>query len=810
MRRLITKRKTFSLMIIMAICAITTKTSAAEEIKNYKGTPFKKLEIPGTIEAEDYDNGGSDIAYKFKNGKDGNNKQYREDKGVSLNKNGQKTFIGPTSSGDSTNYTVNVMQDGVYTIETFCVSGSGNGRFFFELDGEPVCKLQNAPDDNWNNLSCSVKTDGIRIKKGKHILKWYTYGGMNIDKFTFTRTGDLIGNNTKPGGFDYKYPIITRQERNPLFVNLPSQMHNSPFVGNLYTADPSAHVWKINGKERLYVYASHDMEPSQGCDHMDRYHIFSTDDLKTWTDHGEILNSDDVKKQTGIGIDGFMWAPDCAYNPKDKTYYFYFPHKIQKKENGTGQDIWRIFVATSKDPAADFKVKGFIEGIPSTSDPCVFVDDDGQPYIYTSGAGKGGWGCKLKKDDWSKLDGEMKPMSGFVDFHEAPWVFKYKGKYYMTHSDNHRSNLGGNQLVYAMSDNPLGPWKHCGVYMHPHGEETAHGSIVQFKGKWYAFYHTANYSGTGSLRSVCFDAIDFNPDGTLQVVRNWGTPKGGKSPEISLTKTTKIEAEDFNNGGSHYAYYKRPAEGDIKIETKNGATFLSHMKRKEWVRYSIDVKETGRYAITCMVSQNRSGGSFQLAIDGTFVRADKIKVNSATDKWETIEILNIELQPGEHYIEWRSQDGDLNLDWISIAASVNKVPGIIEAEDYDDNGYKFKSGQMGSHKKYRRDQGVAISASKNIIHISNTSNGDWLNYSFDAEAGTYDIKVYAATPKNGRFSLSFDNGNQKSKEFHVETGEWQKYEPFVMEDVKLTQGKHVMTLNIANAVNIDRIEFVKK
>ncbi|WP_081705560.1 carbohydrate-binding protein [Coprobacter fastidiosus] len=74
----------------------------------------------------------------------------------------------------------------------------------------------------------------------------------------------------------------------------------------------------------------------------------------------------------------------------------------------------------------------------------------------------------------------------------------------------------------------------------------------------------------------------------------------------------------------------------------------------------------------------------------------------------------------------------------------------------------------------------------------------------------YDIKVYAATPKNGRFSLSFDNGNQKSKEFHVETGEWQKYEPFVMEDVKLTQGKHVMTLNIANAVNIDRIEFVKK
>ncbi|GLL52372.1 hypothetical protein KUBF_00340 [Bacteroides finegoldii] len=70
---------------------------------------------------------------------------------------------------------------------------------------------------------------------------------------------------------------------------------------------------------------------------MDRYHVFSTEDMKTWTDHGEILNSDDVKKQTGVGVEGFMWAPDCVYNPKDKNYYFYFPHKIQKKENGKGK-----------------------------------------------------------------------------------------------------------------------------------------------------------------------------------------------------------------------------------------------------------------------------------------------------------------------------------------------------------------------------------------------------------------------------------------------------------------------------------------
>lgn len=85
-------------------------------------------------------------------------------------------------------------------------------------------------------------------------------------------------------------------------------MYNTPFVGTLYTADPSAHVWDDG---RLYVYASHDMEVPVGCDRMDRYHVFSTTDMKNWTDHGEIMNSATVKAQTGLGIDGFMWARLC-------------------------------------------------------------------------------------------------------------------------------------------------------------------------------------------------------------------------------------------------------------------------------------------------------------------------------------------------------------------------------------------------------------------------------------------------------------------------------------------------------------------
>lgn len=85
---------------------------------------------------------------------------------------------------------------------------------------------------------------------------------------------------------------------------------------------------------------------------------------------------------------------------------------------------WKIGVATSKEPAANFTVQGYIKGMDSLIDPCVFMDDDGQAYIYNGGGGicKGG---KLK-DNMMELDGEMKVMEGLVDFHEATWILNNK------------------------------------------------------------------------------------------------------------------------------------------------------------------------------------------------------------------------------------------------------------------------------------------------------------------------------------------------------------------------------------------------
>ena len=777
--------------------------SCEEYLANYRGVPFKKgpegnslfviSEVPTTIEAEDFDDGGQNISFHFKNTTAGNYKDYREEKEVAISKSGEVVNISNINNGDWLCYTLQVTQEGAYSIDTYCVAGSGKTSFYFEVDGKSAGQIVDSPEGDWSDFSRTVKVTNVQLSEGKHVLRWYTTGSVNLDKFVLTRTGEYTGNMVDASLFEY--PRYGYYEHNPLFVNFASEMYQNSFTGTLYTADPSAHVWADG---RLYVYASHDMEPTQGCDRMDRYHVFSTADMKNWTDHGEIMNSAPVKAHVGMGIDGFMWAPDCAYNKEDQLYYFYFPHKIDT-------DTWRIFVATSKEPAAKFRVKGVIEGIPSTIDPCVFVDDDEQPYIYTSGAGKGCWGAKLRKDDWTKLDGVMSPLTGFTDFHEAPWVHKYKGKYYLSHSDNHASSQGGNRMQYSVSNNPLGPFTPCGVYMYPHGEETAHGSIVEYKGKWYTFYHTANYSGRGALRSVCVDPIEYDQNDRLKVVQNWGQPYEGKAPEVDLSETLVLEAEHYNRGGEHYGYHKNPSEGDIQVGTGNGITYLKSMKSGEWMRYSINVKQTGSYAITCRMRQQRSGGKFRIAINGVY-KTNEIKLNGSGSTWNEVFIYPVELQKGEQYIDLRIKGGELDIDCIKLGEGCSQVPGIIQAEDFDEGKYQFREGSKGNFKTYRSDQGVAISASSNIIHISNTSGGDWIQYTFKVLRPVSNVTVRGAAEKDGKFALSFDGGELLTP-VPATTGNWNTYSDFPVSNVQLSEGIHTMKIHILNPMNVDSFDF---
>ncbi|MEF2965587.1 glycoside hydrolase family 43 protein [Paenibacillus sp. M1] len=315
---------------------------------------------------------------------------------------------------------------------------------------------------------------------------------------------------------------------------------NEPIVTHIYTADPSAHVFE--GK--IYIYPSHDQDHEMVSNDngdqydMEDYHVLSIDgEGAPCVDHGEALHLKDVpwaKQQ--------MWAPDAAF--KNDTYYLYFPARDH-------DDIFRIGVATGSSPAGPFKPEpNYIPGSFSI-DPAAFQDDDGKAYLYFGGL----WGGQLEKwrtgqfNDNGEGPAADEPALGpkvaeltedmlsfkeapaeisIVDdngnpilagdeerrYFEGPWVHKYNGLYYLSYSTGTTHSI-----VYAVSDSPKGPYVFKGKILTPVVGWTTHHSIVQFKDKWYLFYHDSSLSGgADNKRCVKFTELKYNEDGTIQTI----------------------------------------------------------------------------------------------------------------------------------------------------------------------------------------------------------------------------------------------------------------------------------------------------
>lgn len=312
-----------------------------------------------------------------------------------------------------------------------------------------------------------------------------------------------------------------------LTVSAVSLLAQNPIIHDQYTADPTARVF--NG--RMYLYPSHDIDSPVDelkdwfC--MEDYHVFSSDNLVDWTDHGVILTQNKIP---WVKPDSYaMWAPDCV--EKDGRYYFFFPASPKDMERGFG-----IGVAVAEKPEGPFMpmprpLKG-VMGI----DPCVLVDDDGQCYLYWSGMGLSV--AKLK-DNMMELDSEPKRIEGLPEgFKEGPFAFKRDGRYYLTFPWV-REKEGTETLAYAMADNPYGPFEFKGLIMDesPTGCWTNHHSLVEKDGQWYLFYHHNDYSpDMDKRRSARIDKVSFNADGTINKVsptlRGVGTSDARKHIQI--------------------------------------------------------------------------------------------------------------------------------------------------------------------------------------------------------------------------------------------------------------------------------------
>jgi beta-xylosidase len=293
----------------------------------------------------------------------------------------------------------------------------------------------------------------------------------------------------------------------------------NPIIKYKFTADPAALVHK----DKVYIYTGHDVAPEKRNGYeMHEWLLFSTSDMKTFTEHPSPLN-----------VKAFKWAKDDAWASQviERNGKFYWYVAVTHDSTHRGKAIGVAVADNPLGPFKDAKGSAIITNDMTTEskiswddiDPTVFIDDNKQAYLF--------WGnttlhyVKLK-ENMIDMDGPMHTIT-LPKFTEAPWVHKKNGWYYLSYAYEFPE-----KIAYAMSKSIEGPWEYKGILNEIAGNcNTNHQAIITFKGKDYFIYHNGalvpDYASFH--RSVCIDYLYYNKDGTMKRVIMTGEGVQGKS-----------------------------------------------------------------------------------------------------------------------------------------------------------------------------------------------------------------------------------------------------------------------------------------
>jgi GH43 family beta-xylosidase len=437
-----------------------------------------------------------------------------------------------------------------------------------------------------------------------------------------------------------------------VLLGINSLSAQNPIVRNQFSADPTARVF--NGK--VYVFPSHDIPTPDGkglrkdwfC--MADYHVFSSENLTDWTDHGTIVSQDKVAWVDSTSYS--MWAPDCI--ERNGKYYFYFP--ANKNIAGpNGRKGFGIGVAVADKPEGPYIPQA--EPIKSVNgiDPNVFIDKDGQAYLYWS---MGNLFVARLKENMLELDSEPLaipdlPQKGLK---EGPYVFERNGFYYLTfpHVENKIE-----RLEYAIADNPMGPFKMTGVIMDesPVNCWTNHQSVVQYNNQWYLFYHHNDYSPKfDKNRSIRVDSLFFDADGEIQKVMP--TLRG-----VGVTSAKEIIQLD------RYSKLSKNGASIALLDTANTFTgWKTILKTPEaWVQYNTVDFGSNKLKTVEVKAQSENGGTLQIRldkVDGPVIAEVKIPKGKS---WNTVEVKVSKQTTGIHHLVVALKDENpVEIDWVKF------------------------------------------------------------------------------------------------------------------------------------------------
>lgn len=417
------------------------------------------------------------------------------------------------------------------------------GRGIFQAVAKTLTPDAGKPDGSqWTKLDAHVDqtqeaVEGVGVCQSIDGKSWIVmYDCYMAGHYQFCKSDDLtsfqvVQNTATQGKFTPRHGTIipiTQKEKDRLLAAFGN--HVNPILPDFH-ADPE--ILYSRQTNKYYIYSTTDGTPGWGGY---QYRVFSSPDLKQWTDEGIAL---DAKSDQVAWADGNLWAP-AAIEVKQKNgtykYYLYF------SANATSGSGKQIGVAVADSPVGPFVDAGapIVTDSPTGSgqqiDVDVFYDPKSKKHYlywgngYMAGAELSTDLLSVRKETVKVLTPEGGDLSTWA-FREGAYVFYRKGTYYFTWSvdDTGSPNY---HVAYGTSRSPLGPIQVADnpVILCQRPEEgiygTAHNSVLQIPGKdeWYIVYHRINKhflhpeKGPGIHREVCIDRMTFDKKGRIQPV----------------------------------------------------------------------------------------------------------------------------------------------------------------------------------------------------------------------------------------------------------------------------------------------------
>ncbi|HYU77892.1 MAG TPA: glycoside hydrolase family 43 protein [Vicinamibacterales bacterium] len=393
-----------------------------------------------------------------------------------------------------------------------------------------------------------------------------------------------------------------------------------PVMSHRLLADPGSLVY--NG--RVYLYTSNDDDNTNHSYQMKSIVCVSSVDMKNWTDHGEVF-----RVPQGASWATNSWAP--AVIDRNGIFYLYF-----------GNGAAGVGVATSASPTGPFSdalghplINSATPGASGTSqwyfDPAVFIDDDGQAYLYFGGN-------KPSNARVIKLNSDMISVSGSAmaiaapDFFEGSWMHKRNGVYYYSYVTQPASHID----YMTSTTSPMSGFTYRGVVLPNDGSinnwNNVHGAIFDFGGKSYIAHHnryisnTIRIGPTNSKRNLALEELNYNPDGTIQQVP-WTTD--GVTQLVAVNPFVRQEAEMFNRDSVIQT-------GGIETEPcGEGGMDVTAIANGDWIVVRGVDFGVGASGFSARVASAAAGGNIELRLDSTAGAIIGACTVTGTGGWQT-------------------------------------------------------------------------------------------------------------------------------------------------------------------------------